>query len=179
MNTEIHPSRRTIMFKTTPHRVAVLPLKARVVEISTTAFNRIYGTWDGTAKTNKAGDFAQALRELRIHEEILHELPGVSALAATLCYDWLEQYEVAVAQYAIQQKQAAKKKLELARKPAALESDATLEDRFAMAALQSASMESSDPTTTALKAYAIAKAMMDVRSGRIVAPATDSNIWAD
>jgi hypothetical protein len=103
-----HPSRWQIRHLNDEKfcQVLVLPLGkgTRSIEISTKLFNIVYREWDGSAKTKNAGDFATALRELRNAESDIENLPQVNPSTCRLMYMWLDEFEVKMDQWRIQQK---------------------------------------------------------------------------
>lgn len=111
--TKIHPSRWTIRHESNKKFCQVLDLPlgkdTRSIKISTKLFNKIYNEWDGQAKTQYAGDFATALRELANLKVDLRKIPQVNGPMVDLCYVWLEEYNAKVAQFGVQIKEDVKK----------------------------------------------------------------------
>jgi hypothetical protein len=71
------------------------------MEISTKLFNIVYREWDGRSKTDNAGDFATALRELRNADVDLSSMPQVNGAKADLMYRWLDEFDVVMDQWRI------------------------------------------------------------------------------
>lgn len=118
-----HPSRWPIRHLNDEKfcQVLVLPLgkDTRHIEISTKLFNIVYREWDGSAKTKNAGDFANALRELRNAEIDLTIIPQVNTNKVQLMYIWLDEFEAKMEQWRIQMKAKTQKEIVRSITPAA------------------------------------------------------------
>jgi hypothetical protein len=116
-----HPSRWPIRHLNDEKfcQVLVLPLgkDTRSIEISTKLFNIVYREWDGSAKTKHAGDFATALRELRNADIDIAALPQVNVNTCQLMYMWLDEFDVKMDQWRIQQKESTQAMLKKIHEP--------------------------------------------------------------
>ncbi len=92
------------------------PDKASYI-ISVQLFNKIYHEWDSATKSYTAGDFAQALRDLRTNKINLSNMEQVNAQKVEDCYAWLEQYELEISTFAVKH-QAKVKAAATSTKPA-------------------------------------------------------------
>jgi hypothetical protein len=110
-----HPSRWKIRRKNHEKhcQIILLPLgkDTRSFEVSTKFLSRVYKEWDGQAKTDYAGDFATALRELRAHKIELRGMPQISNKAVDAAYAWLSEYEMKLSQYRIDRQETVKEEL--------------------------------------------------------------------
>lgn len=73
--------------------------------ISSRTFNRVYEHAETQGKTRYAGDFANALRNLRERRVDLGSFKQVSESSVQFAYKWLELYEMQLSKASLVQKQ--------------------------------------------------------------------------
>ncbi|MBN2162571.1 MAG: hypothetical protein JW713_06480 [Pontiellaceae bacterium] len=112
----VHPSLWTIRRASRDDKGAgsksvLLPCASphKPIKVSSAAFHAIMKEWygkGGKGKSNKAGDFAQCLRELNSNNVDLTDLRGVKPDVEIAVHHWLELYELAVAGFKHQSKKS-------------------------------------------------------------------------